>query len=181
MKRKRGEHTEPMTSSEIILGARRLGKTGLFMAAVKNNLQMQLAEHMENRAFDRLKCLREIAKKKGMTYDSLASATGISRTNIGRTLAGKHLPRLDNYMKLYEIIMGEAYPDPCNKPETEEVSLAIKLMDNGSDILSFEDCLREEIDEGLIPPDLKALFRDLIYKAEKSYNSQFEIPTDETE
>lgn len=135
---------------------------------------MVSAEQFEKEAINHLKCLGEIAKRKKITYEGLVEATGLSYTNIGRNLRGETIPRYDNYIKLYTVIMGEAHPDPCDKPETEEVTHAVKLLAS-SDIYSFEECLREEISTGTLPEDLRKLFRDIIEKAERSYNSQFEV------
>lgn len=136
---------------------------------------MVSAEHYENVAIAHLKCLGEIAKSKKITYEKLVEATGMSYTNIGRNLRGETIPRYENYLKLYAVIMGDQHPDPCDKPETAEVEHAVKLMDPQSDIYSFEECLRDEISTGTLPEDLRALFREIIEKAERSYNSQFEV------
>jgi transcriptional regulator with XRE-family HTH domain len=175
MKRKRGQHTEPFTQSQIILGARKIGKDSMFMNALKLNTQMVNAEHYEKVAIEQLICLRQIAKAKGLTYEILAEATGISRTNIGRSFSGKHIPRFDNYLKLYHVIVGDPLPSICDKPETEETTLAVKLIDPTSDLLSFEECLEEDVEGGERAGNDMWYFRSLIEKAKNSYESQFEI------
>lgn len=174
MRRRRGEILKKFTRSQIILGARKIGKEGMFMAQMKNQRQHTTAEYYENLAIKQLQCLRTIAKAKGMTYDGLADITGISRTNIGRTLAGKNIPRLDTFMKLYVAITGEAYPDICDRPETEEVSHAVNLI-NDSDILSFEECLQEEVEHASGAGNDMWYIQSLIDRAKKSYESQFEV------
>lgn len=161
-----------MTSSDIVLGARKVGKTALFMKAFNRQMKLENAEHYEKIAIDQMMCLRQMAKDKGITYEMIAEGTGISRTNIGRSFSGKHIPRYDNYLKLYHFIVGEQPPSPCDKPETAETTLAVKLLAD-PDLMSFEECLEEEMyaEAG----DNLGHFQSIIEKAKKSYESQFEV------
>lgn len=161
MQRRRGQVSKKMTSSEIVLGARRFGKTGMFMRKMKEQAQHTTAEYYEKIAIEQLKCLRIIAKERGLTYEHIAEATGMDRTNIGRTLSGKNFPRFDNFLKLYHTIVGRPWPDLC--------------AGKTGDILSFEECMEEEIETSKLITPYRNEFKSLVDKAKKSYESQFKL------
>lgn len=51
-----------------------------------------------------LRFLSDQAKAKGITHEQIAEKTGFDRSNVGRMLAGKFSPTLDNFMKLAEAV-----------------------------------------------------------------------------
>lgn len=71
-----------------------------------------MAEMSEKIAKDCMNCLRDTAKAKGLTMEVLADMTGITRQHIGRLWSGKHLPKLDAYIKLCDAV-GMPFQNPC--------------------------------------------------------------------
>jgi len=48
--------------------------------------------------------LRDLAKEKGITQEQIAKKTGFESSNVNRMLAGKYSPKLENVIKLAEVI-----------------------------------------------------------------------------
>ena len=51
-----------------------------------------------------LRFLSDQAKEKGITHEQIAAKTGFDRSNVGRMLAGKFSPSLDNFIRLAEAV-----------------------------------------------------------------------------
>lgn len=48
--------------------------------------------------------IRETAEEKGIDYNTIATHTGFSSSNISRMLSGKYSPSLDNFIKLCDAV-----------------------------------------------------------------------------
>lgn len=70
-----------------------------------------------------LRFVSEQAKAKGITHEQIASKTGFDRSNVGRMLAGRFSPTLDNFLRLAEAV--EVYFFLSDKESEEDL---VKLM-----------------------------------------------------
>lgn len=51
-------------------------------------------------ALKHVETVRQAAFDNGITHQQIANDTGLIQTNVGRTLSGKYMPRLDIFMKI---------------------------------------------------------------------------------
>lgn len=63
-------------------------------------------------ALSQIECVRVYAKGKGFSDQWIADCTGLSRPNVSRIFCGKHIPRLDTFIKICEAV-GMVWGDMC--------------------------------------------------------------------
>ena len=68
----------------------------------------------KKKSLEQLECLRAYAKANGMTDQAIADLLGLQREGVSRMLSGKHIPRLDTFMRLCHVV-GLPFVDLCSR------------------------------------------------------------------